>query len=35
MGPSTPGTMTVMPSRRTPLIRITSIVVPIPGRAFT
>lgn len=35
MGPSTPGTMMVSPSRRRPLIRITSIVVPMPGRAFT
>lgn len=35
IGPSTPGTMMVSPSRRRPLIRMTSIVVPIPGRALT
>ena len=35
IGPSTPGTMMVSPSLRVPLIRITSMVVPIPGRAFT
>lgn len=35
MGPSTPGTITVSPSLRRPLISITSMVVPIPGRALT
>lgn len=35
MGPSTPGTIIVSPSFKRPLISITSIVVPIPGRALT
>lgn len=35
MGPSTPGTIMVSPSLRRPLIKITSMVVPMPGSALT
>ena len=35
IGPSVPAMMTVSDSRNLPLTKITSIVVPKPGRAFT
>lgn len=35
MGPSVPATTIVSPSFNLPLTRITSIVVPMPGKAFT